>query len=223
MGFCSSCACAERQQDLIRVEFPPFQRSTKPAWLQSWSEEDWTTFGEAWWKTLSSLLDIKTYLSKYLQTDRRCQDAEKELETARQSLREATQKQDGEADVSALGASVLAAEIWHQRVLDWKQEMIRDLTTDSVAAPGDEQTRWLLHLRGHEDSLGHLGLHCPLCAICAGAFSKRVPELPKRARAHGLWGGPEPEELRALTFIERQVIRLARVFALVKRISFKEF
>ena len=47
MGFCSSCACAERQQDLIHVEFPPCQRSTKPAWLQSWSDEDWATFGEA--------------------------------------------------------------------------------------------------------------------------------------------------------------------------------
>ena len=61
--------------------------------------------GEAWWKTLSSLLDIQTYLSKYLQADRRLQDAEKELATARKSLREATQKPEGEADVSTLERS----------------------------------------------------------------------------------------------------------------------
>eukprot|EP00973_Karenia_brevis_P021999 3024681-Karenia_brevis.AAC.1 len=38
------------------------------------------------------------------------------------------------------------------------------------------------------------------------------------ARARGLWGGPEPPEIAALTFIERRVVQLARVYVAIKRV-----
>ena len=43
--------------------------------------------------------------------------------------------------------------------------------------------------------------------------------MPECARAHGLWGGPEPEVLKRLSYAERKVLRLARVYRTVKRIS----
>ena len=38
------------------------------------------------------------------------------------------------------------------------------------------------------------------------------------ARAHGMWHGPDPEELRVPTFSETKVINLARVYVSVKRV-----
>ena len=43
--------------------------------------------------------------------------------------------------------------------------------------------------------------------------------MPECARARGFWGGPEPAVLRQLSFAERKVLRLARVYSTVKRIS----
>ena len=38
------------------------------------------------------------------------------------------------------------------------------------------------------------------------------------ARANGLWRGPDPEELRRLSYCEAKVINLARVYVRVKRV-----
>ena len=42
--------------------------------------------------------------------------------------------------------------------------------------------------------------------------------MPEVARANGLWHGPDPEELKVLSFCERKVINLARVYVSVKRV-----
>ena len=42
--------------------------------------------------------------------------------------------------------------------------------------------------------------------------------MPPRARARGLWQGPEPEEIRVLSYTSRRILRLARVYACVKRV-----
>ena len=42
--------------------------------------------------------------------------------------------------------------------------------------------------------------------------------MPKVACANGLWQGPEPQEIRVLTWAERRVLRLARVYCTVKRV-----
>ena len=49
-----------------------------------------------------------------------------------------------------------------------------------------------------------------------GAPNVRAPHL---AHAAGLWQGPEPAEIRALTYTERRVLRLARGDACVKRVA----
>ena len=37
-----------------------------------------------------------------------------------------------------------------------------------------------------------------------------------------MWGGPEPAELQVLTYIERQVLSLARVYVTLKRVMVKD-
>ena len=49
------------------------------------------------------------------------------------------------------------------------------------------------------------------------------PWVPRRARARGLWGGPEPTVLRILTYVERQILTLARVYVVVKRMMTKDW
>ena len=41
--------------------------------------------------------------------------------------------------------------------------------------------------------------------------------MPEQARANGLWHGPDPAELSALSYAEAKVINLARVYVSVKR------
>ena len=42
--------------------------------------------------------------------------------------------------------------------------------------------------------------------------------MPLLCRARGLWGGPEPVEIRVLSYVERRAIQLARVYVAVKRV-----
>eukprot|EP00969_Alexandrium_andersonii_P367233 15470260-Alexandrium_andersonii.AAC.1 len=68
-------------------------------------------------------------------------------------------------------------------------------------------------------------ISCSLCRRCATALATRradgsfVAQLPALSRAAGFWQGPEPEEVRQLTYAERRVLRLARVDACVKRVA----
>ena len=48
------------------------------------------------------------------------------------------------------------------------------------------------------------------------------PRLSPYARPCGLWAGPEPAELRVLTYIERRILNLARVYLTVKRVMVKD-
>ena len=43
-------------------------------------------------------------------------------------------------------------------------------------------------------------------------------EMPLLCRARGLWGGPEPEEIRALSYVERKALQLARTYACIKHV-----
>ena len=67
-------------------------------------------------------------------------------------------------------------------------------------------------------------LHLYLCKYCYGGLSAKdtagAPKLrmPLLARANGLWGGPEPAELASLTYTERKIIQLARLYVSVKRV-----
>lgn len=107
----------------------------------------------------------------------------------------------------------------------WIKTLRRDLVQDSVSAPGDADQRWLLYPSAVTTDDGTGAVVCPLCKRCRAAFSRvqgsaktsrlRVPDV---ARASGMWRGPDPEELNALSYFETKVINLARVFVSVKRI-----
>ena len=42
--------------------------------------------------------------------------------------------------------------------------------------------------------------------------------MPAVARANGMWHGPDPPQLQCLTYCERKVINLARVYVSVRRV-----
>ena len=50
-------------------------------------------------------------------------------------------------------------------------------------------------------------------------LQRRQFRMPPKARARGFWNGPEPEAFRTVTYKERRVLRLARVYQAVKRLS----
>ena len=122
-------------------------------------------------------------------------------------------------------ASVEAAEAWHRRVGVYLENLQRDLQADSVPAPGREGCRWLLYpskaLSYNDDG----AITCYLCRRCCEALSHTVgkdkrpaPRMPAEARANGLWRGPDPPQLAALSYSEAKVINLARVYVSVKRV-----
>ena len=60
------------------------------------------------------------------------------------------------------------------------------------------------------------------CAKSLSAVDKRgkpAARMPLRACANGLWSGPEPEEIRVLTWTERRILRLARVYCTITRVA----
>ena len=75
-------------------------------------------------------------------------------------------------------------------------------------------------------SQGDVGdsLQVALCKHCLAGLSHKDKQgkpkltMPEQARANGFWGGPMPEELRALTYAENKVIQLGRVYVSAKRV-----
>ena len=67
-----------------------------------------------------------------------------------------------------------------------------------------------------------------LCADCAkhlkkvDSKGKPAVRMPLQALANGLWLGPEPDEIRMLTWSERRVLRLARTYCSIKRVLEKD-
>ena len=112
-----------------------------------------------------------------------------------------------------------------ERVRRWCGLQREALRADAVPVPGAPDRRWLLYSHGTELTATHAQIECSLCRRCASAFrsrhADRAPNVraPALARAAGLWQGPEPAEIRALTYTERRVLRLARNDACVKRVA----
>ena len=108
----------------------------------------------------------------------------------------------------------------------WNENLRRDLIEDSLPAPGRPHERWLFFSCSDVSADSDTGaLCCRLCKACRSALSavtghekKPKVEMPRMARANGMWRGPDPEELRRLSYTERKVINLARVYVSGKRI-----
>ena len=116
--------------------------------------------------------------------------------------------------------------MWLHRVNTWKANLVRDITADSIPAPGESESMWLLYATKDlkvDESTG--AISCYLCKKCLAAFSRKQaktgapwPCMPAEARANGLWCGPQPLELSRLSYCESKVINMARIYVSVKRV-----
>ena len=118
-----------------------------------------------------------------------------------------------------------AARSWLKRINKWIGNLRADLEQDSVPAPGDPATKWLLFQTEDMIMDADGGVSCLLCKRCKNDFSrvqgkKREPaaRMPTQARANGMWHGPDVAELMALTYCEAKVINLVRVYVSIKRL-----
>ena len=211
---CASCCRLKRKSKLFDVSFPPPAADRPPSWLP-WNHDQWLEYRRVWYDAVNHIFDIDRYLHSFFLCQERLTAAERE-----------TKAFDDNNTVAPRMKTRSAAEAWLRRVQAWNTNLRRDLESDSVPAPNGSGTRWLLFASSHivvNESSGEI--RCKLCKICRNALSetsgaelKPKVRMPEVARANGLWHGPDPEELKVLTFCERKVINLARVYVSVKRI-----
>ena len=214
---CASCARQKRSCEVEAVIFPPSDEAQCPAWLEDhWSNEEWVLHRDAWFKQLDDIFNIDSYLRIFFKADERLASAVATVASFEQ-----------EDDRNQTFASKELAEAWLERVEQWRENLRRDLMSDSVSAPGDADKRWLLFKNASLQVDERTGaISCRLCKDClrdlakVGASGIRKPQvkMPQRARANGLWHGPDPEELQALSYAECKVINLARIYVSVKRV-----
>ena len=205
---CAVCARGKRKCKMSFVAFPPATSDVAPSWL-GWTDSQWLRYRVDWFSRMDALLSISTYLQRFFLLDLRFDSAYWEV-----------------ADFPRSFQSKTVAEVWLQRVTTWKENLIRDMTADSVAAPGNPQSRWLLYATKDleiEESTG--AISCYLCRKCLNALNKKNintgaprPCMPAEARANGLWRGPQPTELATLSYCEAKVINMARIYVSVKRV-----
>ena len=217
LAACASCARQKCNRDLKPVLFPPVDAVECPAWLQDhWSNEEWSIHRESWFEQLDDVLNIDSYLRVFFKVQERLSSAA--VAVASFDLPDVTNQNF---------TSKEEAESWLRRVQQWSENLQQDLMRDSVPAPGEPDKRWLLFQNGSlqiDKRTG--GISCNLCKECLTAFAKVKPggtkepnvKMPSRARANGLWHGPDPEELRVLSYTECKVINMARIYVSVKRV-----
>ena len=105
--------------------------------------------------------------------------------------------------------------VWLRRVEAWARNTQQALHADAVGSPVG--TLWLLLPEAvcPLDATSS-ALVCKLCCKCRSHFAAMdarglpQPTMPPNCRANGLWGGPEPEPLRNLSWLGKRIIRLAR-------------
>ena len=220
-GVCASCACYHKNVELCDVHLPTATETQAPAWL-GWSDDEWVLHRDVWFRQMDKALSVDTYLETYFRASMRVRAAESSVAEARINSMEA-----------GSSPTVLIAERWLDRVRQWRQNMLDDLRLDSVSAPHSPESFWLLYVCGGPDvgkavessvSKSVVGLDCRMCQWCVAGFgrkdSSRKPnvEVPLLCRARGLWRGLEPAELKPLSWVERKILRLGRVYCSVKRL-----
>ena len=216
-GVCACCARSKRQSKLTRVDLPACDAAEPPDWL-GWTTEQWVRNRAAWWSQVDTELNIDKYLDVHFHAAERLEQAVADRDLARESAVEHPKDEDAQHKLKM-------CILWSARVAAWREHLHADLVADSIPAPGHATSRWLLFKGGiHLDTEGST-VTCDLCNSCRTALSHKsyqddsAVKMPPYARARGLWNGPEPVELKVLTYTERRVLRLARVYQTVKRIS----
>ena len=214
---CACCAREKRRCKLQQVQFPPADQDECPAWLP-WSDEEWEVHRQAWWEKVDGILNIESYMLKFFKAEDRFKEAQKKV-----ALFEDGSKGNGTF------ATQEAAEFWLRLVQEWSENLRRDLRSDAVPAPGDAGKMWLL-LKSDtltvNESTG--AISCFLCKHCLRDLSKvssdqkkgkqSEAKMPFYARGNGLWHGPDPKELKDLSYAEAKVINLARIYVSLKRV-----
>ena len=171
--------------------------------------------GESWYDKLDGLLNIERVLEEQFHAD----DRVREAEMAALQTREASPLDE---------RSVAVAEAFAQRVRNWRKYLREALREDGVPAPDDPSKTWLLFKHSPAQLFRHAdgALECQLCSSCARPLSRLdatgtpAPKIPTQACANGLWQGPEPEEIKCLTWAERRVLRLAGVYCTITCLIF---
>ena len=176
----------------------------------------------AWFSAVDLLLNIDQYALTFFEVSGR-------LHAAEVAMKKAT------------GHDLDIATAWHSRVLRWSENIDHDLRSDAVPAPRGLDAHWMLYIpkKSPPRSANFTGecadeklevadsITCDFCIECAQQFSKLIgpvlkkapaPRMPLFARANGMWGGPVPSVLRALTYTECRIIALARVYVSIKRV-----
>jgi hypothetical protein len=169
------------------------------------------------------LLNVERYAVTFFEVDKRLRDA-------------------AAAMTESAGHEQTLAIAWHSRVLQWSANIHNDLRSDAVPAPrGIDDAHWMLYIpqkqplesstaeaqQADQDLDGSRAISCDFCTDCAKQFARLqgpvgkkipAPRMPVFARANGMWGGPLPPDLEALTYTERRIIALARIYVSIKRV-----
>ena len=227
-GVCASCARGKKLRKLTPVLFPSASAEAAPDWL-GWKAEQWPDVRQVWFEQVDKVLNVDEYLQTYFKADARVAKAACELQRAENPAAMEAEPPPGGTRIKAPSFETGAeADAWYQRVLRWRANLRRDLRADSVLAPGCSDRYWLLY--SPKDAVAAAassdGFPCHLCRQCLCAFTRRsakqplLPqvEMPAFCRAHGFWGGPEPEEIRVLSPVERRVIQLGHCYVSVRRV-----
>ena len=216
---CASCARQKRICKLREVQLPPASAVDPPAWLP-WDAAAWEVHRQTWCDAINEMFSIDRYLQRFFLSDERLAEAREEISR----VTDPVLVEPGDPTPQRF-VSVEAAQAWHRRVSVYIENVQRDLQLDSVPAPGREGCRWLLYASKTLSYNDDGAITCHLCRRCYEALShtsgkdkRPAPRMPAEARANGLWRGPDPPQLAALSYSEAKVINLARVYVSVKRV-----
>ena len=210
---CASCARLTPLCELEVVEFPERASPQPPAWL-GWEASEWAQCGPTWYDQVAALLSTERYLQTYFEADKNVDAANQELV-------------DAECAVPPVACVITEKRAWHARVQQWRDNLRTSLLDDGVPAPGNAGARWLLFVPEHKANLGSDDappIVCRLCRQCRLPLSHKTQSrqpavaMPRASRARGLWGGPLPPEMAALTPVERRVVAMGRVCVVVNRV-----
>ena len=141
-----------------------------------------------WFDGMDKLFNIDSYLQTYFDPAEKLLQAEAELARAREAV------QGEEPDTAAL-EQVKVLERWVACVKAYAADMKEYLRSDSIAAPGDSQKRWLFFIwngkrmeREHSRPLESGVYKCSVCDGCLRPLGKRdskgkaKPSMPREAR-----------------------------------------
>lgn len=190
---CASCARLKPTAKLLSCVIPPSTEPSGPEWL-AWPATTWTQAAEQWLQGMDKLLSVDSYWTTVCQGPAR-------IAAAQSALR-------------GQGPDSLEV-VWLRRVEAWARNTQQALHADAVGSPVG--TLWLLLPEAvcPLDATSS-ALVCKLCCKCRSHFAAMdarglpQPTMPPNCRANGLWGGPEPEPLRNLSWLGKRIIRLAR-------------